>query len=154
GTPGHRTIMIEAIESQQLQHETRRTLKQIIDYVLAVPPFASSSMTTPSSLEPLARDIKRWGAELGFQQVGIAGCELGEAETRRLEGRGRGYQGGRGYGAPRGTRRARPADLVPGTLRVIAARMNYLPSAVRDSWEVLGDGGRAYVSRYALGRDY
>src|SRR5262249_37340387 len=53
-----------------------------------------------------------------------------------------------------GTKRSRPADLVPGTLRVIAARLNYLPPAAQDSWSVLQDGARAYVSRYALGRDY
>jgi epoxyqueuosine reductase len=57
------------------------------------------------------------------------------------------------YMGKHGTRRTRPAELVPGTLRVISARMNYLPEA-KDSWEVIHDGEKAFVSRYALGRDY
>jgi epoxyqueuosine reductase len=107
-----------------------------------------------ASLNSLARDIKRWGAQLGFQQVGIAGCELGDAETRLLDWLARGYHGEMEYLERHGTKRSRPADLVPGTLRVIVGRMNYLPPAARDSWEVLADGSRAFVSRYALGRDY
>jgi len=58
------------------------------------------------------------------------------------------------YMARHGARRARPADLAPGTLSVISARLDYMPGQARDSWEVLGDGARAFVSRYALGRDY
>jgi preprotein translocase subunit SecG len=58
------------------------------------------------------------------------------------------------YMARHGTKRSRPAQLVPGTLRVIAARMNYLPPGARDAWETMGDRASAYISRYALGRDY
>jgi epoxyqueuosine reductase len=101
----------------------------------------------------LARDIKSWGAGLGFQQVGIADCELGEAETRLLEWVGKGFHGEMEYMERHGTRRTRPGELVPGTHRVIAARMNYLPTA-RDAVEVLADPKQAFVSRYALGRDY
>ena len=75
----------------------------------------------------LARAIKRWGADLGFQQVGIADCELGEAETRLLEWVGKGFHGEMEYMERHGTKRSRPAELIPGTLRVIAARMNYTP---------------------------
>jgi epoxyqueuosine reductase len=114
----------------------------------------SSLIPHPSSLDVLAQNIKRWGGDLGFQQVGIAGCELGEAETRLLDWLAKGYHGEMEYMERHGTKRSRPADLVPGTLRVIAARMNYLPPDARDGWEVLRDGSRAYVSRYALGRDY
>ena len=102
----------------------------------------------------LAQDIKRWGAELGFQQVGIADCDLPEAEARLMEWLGKGYHGEMEYLERHGTKRSRPGELVPGTLRVIAARMNYSPPGARDSWEVMADGSRAYVSRYALGRDY
>ena len=102
----------------------------------------------------LARDIKAWGAELGFQQIGIADCELGEAESRLLDWVGRGFHGDMEYLERHGTKRTRPAELVPGTLRVIAARMNYLPPGARDTGEVLADGSRAFISRYALGRDY
>ncbi len=103
---------------------------------------------------PLARSIREWGAELGFQQVGIAGCDLGEAETRLLDWLGKGFHGEMDYLARHGVKRSRPAELVPGTLRVIAARMNYYPPRARDSWDVIGDGSRAFISRYALGRDY
>src|SRR5215471_1177175 len=117
-------------------------------------PETPSPITHHPSLEALARDIKRWGAELGFQQVGIAGCELGAAERRLLDWLARGYHGEMDYMQRHGTKRSRPADLVPGTLRVIAARLNYLPPAARESWAVLREGSRAYLSRYALGRDY
>jgi epoxyqueuosine reductase len=56
--------------------------------------------------------------------------------------------------AAHGTRRTRPGELVPGTLRVISVRMNYFPQEARDSWEVINEGSRAYVARYAVGRDY
>jgi epoxyqueuosine reductase len=101
----------------------------------------------------LARDIKRWGAELGFQQVGIADSELGEAEARLLDWLGKGFHGEMDYMARHGTKRTRPADLVPGTLRVIAARMNCNPPA-RAAEEVMADGTKAFIARYTLGRDY
>ena len=98
--------------------------------------------------------IKQWGRELGFDAVAIAGTELGDEEARLLDWLGRGWHGGMDYMARHGTRRARPAELVPGTMSVISVRLNYTPSDARDSWEVLEDGERAFVSRYALGRDY
>ena len=98
--------------------------------------------------------IRDWAAELGFQQVGIADCDLGEAEARLQEWLSRGWQGDMDYLSAHGTRRTRPAELVPGTMRVISVRMNYFPAGAADSWDVLGDGSRAYVARYALGRDY
>jgi len=102
----------------------------------------------------LARQIKKWSKDLGFQQVGIADAEMGEAEARLLDWLGKGFHGEMDYMARHGTKRTRPGDLVPGTLRVIAARMNYSPSGARDSHEVMKDGTRAFISRYALGRDY
>jgi epoxyqueuosine reductase len=101
----------------------------------------------------LARDIKQWGSELGFQQVGIADSELGEAEARLLDWLGKGFHGEMEYMARHGTKRTRPGDLVPGTLRVIAARMNCNPPA-RASEEVMADGTKAFIARYTLGRDY
>ncbi|TCO79769.1 epoxyqueuosine reductase [Plasticicumulans lactativorans] len=102
----------------------------------------------------LAARIKAWGRELGFQRVGIADVDLREAETRLLDWLAAGHHGQMDYMARHGTRRARPAELVPGTLRVISARMDYWPAAAAPAWDVLGDGSRAYVARYALGRDY
>ena len=102
----------------------------------------------------LARQIKQWGTDLGFQQVGIADSELGKAETRLLDWLGKGFHGEMDYMERHGTKRSRPFDFVPGTLRVIAARMNYSPPGARDSHDVMKDGTRAFISRYALGRDY
>jgi epoxyqueuosine reductase len=102
----------------------------------------------------LAADIRRWGAELGFQQVGISGIELAADEARLLNWLDAGYHGEMDYMARHGAKRSRPAELEPGTLRVISARMDYAPPGIAEAWDVLADGERAYVSRYALGRDY
>jgi epoxyqueuosine reductase len=102
----------------------------------------------------LARDIRRWGAELGFQQIGISDCELSEAEARLMAWLDSGRHGEMDYMARHGTKRTRPAELVAGTVRVISARLNYFPRAARAGAAVLNEPGRAYVSRYALGRDY
>ncbi|GIX28435.1 MAG: epoxyqueuosine reductase [Burkholderiales bacterium] len=102
----------------------------------------------------LAQAIKDWGRALGFQHVGIARAHLEEAEARLLAWLAHGYHGDMDYMARHGVKRSRPAALVPGTVSVISARMNYLPPGARDSWAVLGDSQRAFVSRYALGRDY
>jgi len=98
--------------------------------------------------------IKRWGRELGFDALAIAGTELDAEEARLMEWLGRGWHGEMDYMARHGTRRARPAELVPGTLSVITARLPYTSPEARDSWETLADPASAFVSRYALGRDY
>ena len=102
----------------------------------------------------LAAQIKTWGQALGFQAVGIAGVELPQAETRLLEWLAAGRHGAMDYMAKHGTKRTRPAELVPGTLRVISVRLDYQPPQARDSWDVLHDPARAFISRYAVGRDY
>jgi epoxyqueuosine reductase len=104
-------------------------------------------------LARLAARIKAWGKELGFQEIGIADTELGKAETRLIEWLSKGFHGEMDYMAKHGAKRSRPSELRTGTVRVISARLNYSPSA-RDSWQVLADGERAFISRYALGRDY
>ena len=98
--------------------------------------------------------VKRWGRELGFDAVAIAGTDLGADEARLLEWLGRGWHGEMDYMARHGTRRSRPAELVPGTASVVTVRLNYTPPDARDSWAVIEDPERAFVSRYALGRDY
>jgi epoxyqueuosine reductase len=118
------------------------------------PPAADPGKRAAPDLGALVARIREWGRELGFQQVGIADCEIGEAETRLMDWLARGWHGDMDYMAAHGTRRSRPGELVPGTLRVISVRMNYLPPAARDSWETIDDGSSAYVARYALGRDY
>ena len=78
-------------------------------------------------LHQLAADIKLWGRELGFQQIGITDIELGEAETRLQEWLAKGYHGSMEWLAAHGNKRSRPAELLPGTVRVISVRMDYLP---------------------------
>lgn len=101
----------------------------------------------------LAASVKEWGCALGFDAIGISATELGEAEARLLSWLSQGRHGRMDYMARHGGLRARPQELVPGTLSIVTARMNYWPSA-RDAERTLADGTLAYVSRYALGRDY
>ena len=102
----------------------------------------------------LANDIRTWAVELGFGGVGIAGVELGADEAHLVNWLDAGFHGDMDYMSRHGTKRSRPADLSPGTVRVIAARMDYAPPGIEDAWDAIADDGRAYVSRYALGRDY
>lgn len=104
-------------------------------------------------LNALAQSIKDWGRELGFQQVGIADVELSEHEAHLKRWLAAGYQGEMDYMAAHGDKRSRPAELVPGTLRVVSLRMDYLPGDTQMA-QRLKEPEQAYVSRYALGRDY
>ena len=102
----------------------------------------------------LASDIKRWGRELGFARVGITGTRLEPDEARLLAWLDDGRHGEMGYMRRHGVRRSRPGALRPGTLSVISARMDYWPEPSAPPESILEDGTRAYISRYALGRDY
>ncbi len=108
---------------------------------------------SPPDFDQLASRIKEWGRELGFQHVGITDTELSDAEAHLLNWLEQGRHGEMGYMASHGTRRSRPAELIPGTTRVISVRMDYLPNGA-DAEGVLNDPAAGYVSRYALGRDY
>jgi epoxyqueuosine reductase len=99
----------------------------------------------------LAKRIKQWGAELGFQRVGIADADLSAAEPRLLEWLDRGWHGEMEYMARHGALRARPAELHPGTLRVISCRIDYLNDAPQG---IPAGEEKAVVARYARGRDY
>jgi epoxyqueuosine reductase len=105
-------------------------------------------------LSRLAQQIKHWGRELGFAAVGIADGELSGAEAGLQAWLDRGFHGEMDYMAAHGVKRSRPAELVPGTVRIISARLDYFPPAATDPHAVLADASTAYVSRYALGRDY
>ena len=102
----------------------------------------------------LAEDIRRWGTELGFGAVGIAGVALAADDAHLVTWLDAGFHGEMDYMARHGTQRSRPPDLTPGTVRVIAARMDYAPPGIENAWDMIADDGRAYISRYALGRDY
>jgi epoxyqueuosine reductase len=110
------------------------------------------SACTPD-LAALAQSIKDWGRELGFAHVGIAGVDLGEHELHLQRWLDAGYQGEMDYMVAHGSKRAHPDQLVPGTLRVVSLRMDYLPGDTRMA-QLLAQPDKAYISRYALGRDY
>ncbi|MFN3714793.1 MAG: tRNA epoxyqueuosine(34) reductase QueG [Alcanivoracaceae bacterium] len=110
-------------------------------------------MTPDVDLIALAAQIRLWGRELGFQQVGIADTDLRQAEARLGDWLQQGRHADMDWMAAHGHKRSRPADLEPGTLRVISLRLDYLP-ADTDAIRVLRDPEKAYISRYALGRDY
>lgn len=109
-------------------------------------------MTTPD-LNLLAQDIKLWASELGFDQVGITDTDLRAEEPKLQAWLDAGYHGSMDYMARHGMMRARPHELLPGTLRVISVRMNYLPFEAGFA-ATLRDPTLGYISRYALGRDY
>lgn len=110
-------------------------------------------MTSTLDLQKLAHDIKLWGLELGFDQVGITDCDLSTEESHLEHWLANGYHGDMEYMARYGLMRARPAELQPGTRSVISVRMNYLPPLAKIA-ETLDNPSRGYISRYALGRDY
>ncbi|HEX7982328.1 MAG TPA: tRNA epoxyqueuosine(34) reductase QueG [Duganella sp.] len=120
-----------------------------------------------SNLAELALSIKRWGVELGFAEIRITDIDLSHAEAGLRAWLDAGMHGEMDYMAAHGMLRARPAELVPGTVRVISARMNYLPREAESGGEVdgaedwrgrelrrLADPGAAVISVYARGRDY
>jgi epoxyqueuosine reductase len=106
-----------------------------------------------SDYKQLALDIKRWGEELGFSEVGITDVDLSVHEAQLQRWIDLGYHGDMDYMAAHGMKRARPAELVPGTQRVISVKMNYLPPDAGFA-KNLKETSKAYISRYALGRDY
>jgi len=111
---------------------------------------------TRSSFNPaeLAAQIKQWGKELGFQQTGIADLDLAEAESHLSAWLQAGFHGEMDYMQRHGSKRSHPEELVPGTLRVISVRLDYLPQDRKAMAEQMDDSLDAYISRYALGRDY
>lgn len=112
-------------------------------------------MSTINSIDlnELTNNIKAWGYSLGFQQVGISDIDLHQHEAPLKAWLEKGFHGDMHYMESHGMKRARPAELVPGTLRVISVRMNYLPPDASFA-QHLSAPDIGYVSRYALGRDY
>ncbi len=106
-----------------------------------------------TDLDALKTAIRQWGRELGFVDLAFAPIHLEEAEQRLLDWLAQGRHGDMDYMTRHGLARARPAELVPGTAGIISARLDYLPDA-GDAWDNLATPSRAYISRYALGRDY
>lgn len=113
-------------------------------------------MTQPTDakiLSTLLASLRQRAAALGFQQLGVSAPDLQQAEQRLQQWLARGYQASMDWMGEHGQMRTRPAELLPGTVRVISLRMDYLP-ADSNLIAALKDGETAYISRYALGRDY
>ena len=107
----------------------------------------------------LLSTIRKAAAALGFGHIGVAGVDLRNAEPGLQAWLEQGFHGSMHYMQAHGLKRARPAELVPGTLRVITARMDYLPAAAPADWreqalQRLRQPGEAVISLYARGRDY
>jgi epoxyqueuosine reductase len=107
----------------------------------------------------LVSQIQAWGQGLSFSQIGVTGVDLSSAEPGLLAWLAQGFHGEMAYMASHGLKRARPAELIPGTVSVITARMDYLPRDTPQGWQAdelarLGHPGEAIVSVYARGRDY
>jgi epoxyqueuosine reductase len=116
-------------------------------------------MNTVVDAAQLVSQVQAWGKQLAFSQIGVAGVDLSSAEPGLLAWLCAGSHGDMAYMAAHGLKRARPAELVPGTLSVITARMDYLPRDtppdwVDREWQRLQRPGEAIVSIYARGRDY
>lgn len=118
-----------------------------------------SEQDNPVDAHTLLRELQTWGRELGFAHIGVSDLDLSRAEAGLARWLAAGFQGTMDYMARHGTKRTRPAELVPGTVSVITARMNYLP---RDTppdwpqveWQRLRNPREGVVSVYARGRDY
>jgi epoxyqueuosine reductase len=108
---------------------------------------------TNLDFQQLALDIKNWGKALGFQQIGITDIDLSAYEQRFLTWLDQGFHGEMRYMEQHGSKRYRPDELIPGTVRIISTRMDYLPPDT-DIPKILQNPMKGFISRYALGRDY
>lgn len=108
----------------------------------------------PTTLAELSRHIKQWAQQLGFADCGICDIDLSANESDYFNWINLGYHGEMQYMVQHGTKRTRPAELISGTRRVISLRMNYFEQQAQDAIAQLKSPHHAYISRYALGRDY
>lgn len=114
-----------------------------------------SKTTNPTNdANKLTADIKQWGLKIGFNHIGITDTNLQAAEAKHQAWIAKNFHGEMDYMAKHGVKRTQPAELVPNTIRVISARLDYLPPNAADSETVMNDSAKAFISRYALGRDY
>ena len=109
---------------------------------------------TAVELADVKKDLQILARSLGFDALGVAAVELGSDERHLQDWLAAGFHGEMRYMQRHGTKRSRPQELVPGTVRCISVRMNYWPAEARDAASALADPSCGYVSRYALGRDY
>ncbi|MFS8064022.1 MAG: QueG-associated DUF1730 domain-containing protein, partial [Luteimonas sp.] len=114
---------------------------------------AATALPGNPDLPALARRIKALAHASGFQRCGISGIELGADEDHLRDWLAQGLYGSMEWMARHGEKRSHPDELIPGTVRVISVGLDYGRDP-DEAWATLDDGGRAYVARYALGRDY
>ncbi|MEA3406300.1 MAG: tRNA epoxyqueuosine(34) reductase QueG [Pseudomonadota bacterium] len=107
-----------------------------------------------STLSQLPIQIKQWGQELGFADIGITNTDLSSYEAAHFNWIGENFHGEMDYMQRHGTKRTRPNELEPGTASVISVRLNYLDLSAYSPFTTLHDSEQAYISRYALGKDY
>jgi epoxyqueuosine reductase len=107
-----------------------------------------------TDMAALKAQVLAWCRDLGFQQAGVCGLDLDQARRRLDDWLAAGFHGSMGYMERHGSKRSHPDELVPGTLRVISVRMDYFPEPAEVARALLDKPSRAYISRYALGRDY
>jgi epoxyqueuosine reductase len=125
--------------------------------ILAAPQLPRPEMTqdfSTSQLSAIKARLTELAREFGFQQLGVAGIDLAEDEARLEEWLAQGRHGDMKFMARHGRRRSRPAELIPGTLRVVCLRMDCFAPDAAPAEEILASPGKGYVARYALGRDY
>ncbi len=115
------------------------------------PTDCATARLDPASL---LADLQRWSKELGFARLGVANIDLARDEAHFLDWLDAGFNGEMAYMSRHGVKRTRPAELLPGTVSCISVRMDYWPQDAADAAATLADPSVAYVSRYALGRDY
>lgn len=116
--------------------------------------MAPSSLPAALDAGALCASIRAWALELGFTGLGIATIDLPVDEANFLEWLRLGFNGEMAYMSRHGSKRTRPAELIPGTVSCISVRMDYWPQDAADAAATLCDANVGYVSRYALGRDY
>ncbi len=117
-------------------------------------PLSHKELCDPVNLSALARKIKQWGLELGFQAIGITDTDLTIAEQRFNQWLERQMHGDMEYMSRHGSKRTRPAELETGTLSIISVRMDYFPEDPESALDLLQKSSKGYIARYSLGRDY
>jgi len=126
----------------------------IIPARMNTPASTDSAAAAPLDPATLLARLRQWSQELGFARLGVANIELPGDEAHFLDWLRAGFNGEMQYMARHGVRRSRPAELVPGTVSCISVRMDYWPAEAAGAEATLADRSVAYISRYALGRDY
>jgi epoxyqueuosine reductase len=123
---------------------------------MTAPASPATHLVAAARLDPaaLSASLRSWAADLGFTGIGVATLDLPADEAFFLDWLRAGFNGEMGYMSRHGLKRSRPKELIPGTVSCISVRMNYWPEESADALGTLADGNLAYVSRYALGRDY